>query len=232
MWTIKHAIQKVIIRNKPVRILGLYHPPSNTKDKTTSNMFIDDIMELLTEKISKLDHLIFMGNFNIHGEDHLNTEATIFNGTMQALGLQQHVNKPTHHQGSILDLIFTEVNSELKASNCKTSEYLSDNCLVTIDTNIRKEPRERATKTICDTSQLTKEYLINKFKAPILNGGTNLNQECHQFNNKLQKMFDKVASERTVNFANNSIKLWFNKYIRNQRKIVKIRILFQQAFNT
>ena len=104
--------------------------------------------------------------FYIHVEDHLNTEATIFNDTVQALGLQQHVNKPTHHQGNIFDLIFTEVNSDLKASNCKTSEYLSDHWLVPTDTNTRKEPWERATKSICDTSRLSKQNFINNFTAP------------------------------------------------------------------
>ena len=50
MLTIELAIWKVMIRNKPVHILGLYHPPANAKDKTTNNMFINDIIELLTEK--------------------------------------------------------------------------------------------------------------------------------------------------------------------------------------
>ena len=38
-----------------------------------------------------------MGDFNIHVENYSNTEATIFNDAMQALGLQEHVNKPMHH---------------------------------------------------------------------------------------------------------------------------------------
>ena len=50
MQAIDCAIWKVTIRNKPVHILGLYHPSDNAKDKTTNNMFIDDITELLTEK--------------------------------------------------------------------------------------------------------------------------------------------------------------------------------------
>ena len=147
-------------------------------------------------------------------------EATIFNETMQALGLQKHVNKPIAHQSNILDLIFTEVNTDLKASNYKTSEYLSDYCLVTFDANIRKDPPERTTKTICDTFKLTKENLINNFVAPILDGDTNLNQACHQFSNELQKMLDKVAPEKTVNYANKHVKPCFNMYIRDQRKIV------------
>ena len=148
-------------------------------------MFIDDIMELLTKKISILDNLIIMGDFNIHIEDDSNMDTTIFNVTMQAHGLQQHANKPTHHQGNILDLIFTEVSSDLKGLNCKIYEYLSDHCLVTIDTNIRKEPWKRATKSICVTSKLMKDNVINSFTAPILDGDTNLNQAFHQLSNKL-----------------------------------------------
>ena len=47
-------------------------------------MFIDDVTELLAEKISKLYNLIIMGDFNIYVEDDSNTEATIFSDTMQA----------------------------------------------------------------------------------------------------------------------------------------------------
>ena len=42
-----------------------------------------------------------------------------------------------------------------------------------------------------------------------------------QFNDELQKMLDKVAPEAMVKFAKKPIKSWFNKYIRDQRKIVK-----------
>ena len=56
MLTIEYAIWKVMIRNKPVHILGLYDSLANAKDKTSNNIFIDDITELLTEKISKLHH--------------------------------------------------------------------------------------------------------------------------------------------------------------------------------
>ena len=45
MLTIEYAIWKVIIRNKPVNFLGLYHLPVNAKDKTINNMFIDNISE-------------------------------------------------------------------------------------------------------------------------------------------------------------------------------------------
>ena len=56
-----------------------------------------------------------MGDLNIHVEDHSSIDTSIFNDTMQPLGLQQHVNKPMHNQSNIPDLIFTEVNSDLKA---------------------------------------------------------------------------------------------------------------------
>ena len=69
-----------------------------------------------------------MGEFYIHVEDHLNMEATMSNDTMQGLGLQQYVNKTMHHQGNIFALIFTEVNSDVTAPNCK---HLNT-CLATV----------------------------------------------------------------------------------------------------
>ena len=164
-----------------------------------------------------------MGDFNTHLEDHSNIQATIFNDTMQVLGLQQHVNKPMHHQGNIHHLIFTKINLDLKASNCKTSENLSDHCLVTVDTNIKKEPWERASKTIHDTSKLNKENLINNFIALILDGDTNFNQTSHQFNDELRKIL--VAPEKTVKYANKPIKPSFNTYIRDQRNQQNMRTI-------
>ena len=185
-------------------------------------MFINDITELLTEKISKLENLIIMGDFNIHAEDHSNMEATIFSDTMQALGPQQYVNKPLHHQVNILNLILTEFNSDLKSLNCKISEYLSDHCLVTIDINMRDKPWWRVTKTICDTSKLMKR--ISSITSQHQSWMETQTLIMHVINSVMnyEKCLTRLLQKR-VKFTNKPIKPWFNKCIRNQRKIVKTR---------
>ena len=78
---------------------------------------------------------------------------------MQALGLHQHVTKLMHQQGNILDLIFTEENSDIQVANCKTHTYISDYCMVTMDANLKKQSWPKWTVTIWDLSKLTTENL-------------------------------------------------------------------------
>ena len=75
------------------------------------------------------------------------TETMIFNETIQALGFK-HVTRPTHKQGNTLDLIFTELTSEIQVTNCITHGYISDHSLVTMETNLNKEIYGKKVKTI------------------------------------------------------------------------------------
>ena len=66
--------------------MGIYHPPLNSTNKTTTVMFIDEITDLLTENIPKYLNLIILGDFNISTENLSNPHTVIFNDTMTALG--------------------------------------------------------------------------------------------------------------------------------------------------
>ena len=116
----------------------MVYPPPNAANQTTNGMCLDDLTDLLTKKITKLSKTIIMGDFNINREDLSNTDTVIFNDTMQALALNQQVPSPTHQKGNILDLIFTEEISDIQVPNCKTRTYISDHCMVTMDTNLKK----------------------------------------------------------------------------------------------
>ena len=85
-------------------------------------------------------------DFNIHEEDLTNGDAEQFIDMCKAIGLDQHVNFVTHHQGHTLDLVLTELNSAIQVSNIKPGEYISDHCLVDFIINYEKEISE--TKSI------------------------------------------------------------------------------------
>ena len=87
-------------------MIRIYHPPKG-KHNTTNGMFIDGITELLTNKLPQYQDSILLGDLNVHIEDQTNADAIIFNKTMRALGLEQHISAPTHVRGNTLDLIFT-----------------------------------------------------------------------------------------------------------------------------
>ena len=79
--------------------MGIFHPPCSTNNQTTNATFIDEITDLLTEKITSLDNLIIHGDLNIN----TNAENTIFRDTMIAFGFGQHVQGPVHRLGNTLD---------------------------------------------------------------------------------------------------------------------------------
>ena len=120
-------------------------PPPNAANQTTIDMFLDDLTDLLTEKITKLSNTIIMGDININTEYISNANTDIFSDALQAFGLNQHVTNPTHEKGNILDLIFTEEKSDIEVANCKTHTYVSDHCMVTMDTNLKKQSWTKST---------------------------------------------------------------------------------------
>ena len=113
----------------------LYHHPLNGANQSINSIFLNNLTDLLTEKIPKLSNKIIMGDFNVNTENVSNADTVISNDTMQALGLSQHVTEPRHQKGNILVLIFTEEKPDIQVANCKTHTYLSDHHM---DTNLTK----------------------------------------------------------------------------------------------
>ena len=105
MCTTEYALWKTILQNKPLYIMGIYHPPPS--NDTTNSMFIDDITDFLVDKIGKYNNIVMLGDLNMHVDDLTNADSHIFNDTMQAFGLKQHVTSPTHKYGHILDLLYS-----------------------------------------------------------------------------------------------------------------------------
>ena len=90
--TIEYAVWKTIANNTPIHLIGVYHLPPT--DGTTTAMFLDEITELLMAVIPKYNNIMLLGDFNMHIEDTSNLDNIIFNDTMEALGLIQHVKSP------------------------------------------------------------------------------------------------------------------------------------------
>ena len=102
-------------------------------------MFIDDITELIVNKLPQYQNNIILRNFNIHIEDLTNADTIIFNDTIRALGLEQHILGPTHVEGNTLDLIFTQLSNGFNITNTILHGYISDHCMVSVEVNIKKQ---------------------------------------------------------------------------------------------
>ena len=57
--------------------------------------------------------LLTTGDFNFQVDCHSDSDAKNFADELQTLGLQQHVQVPTHLTGHTLDLIITRSNNDI-----------------------------------------------------------------------------------------------------------------------
>ena len=95
----------------------IYHPPS-TMQNNTDNQFIDQFMEWLSENLVTLSNVVMMGYFSIHINcKEVDNSAHIFTDTLKVLGLQICNDSPTHRLGNTLDLLITEINSQIQITN-------------------------------------------------------------------------------------------------------------------
>ena len=87
---------------------------------------------------------LIMGDFNLpHIDWQTQTSSTHTRETyielFQDLFLHQHVEKPTHERGNVLDLVFTQDESLINDIRCLKEESISDHYPLFIELNIFKK---------------------------------------------------------------------------------------------
>ena len=169
--SLKHSFQSQVLeaatwmitnKNMPICITGVYHPPP--WEGIINSMFIDAITEYLTNVLSKHKNNVILGDFNIHTEDLSSSDTVIFNDTMEALGLEQHVKFPTHRCGNTLGLIFTEVKFGPTPATPYRGALLSDHHLVSLQLHHKKEIPSIKEVPMRKINKLTTESLTMEFK--------------------------------------------------------------------
>ena len=58
-------------------------------------------------------------DLNIHWDDTDSNETSLLKDTIEALGLEQHVNEYTHNANHIIDLLMTQSVGLIKVTNAK-----------------------------------------------------------------------------------------------------------------
>ena len=141
---------------------------------------------------------------------------------MRALGLEQHISGPTHVRGNTLDLIFIQLSNSFNITNTTLHGYISDHCMVSVDINIKKQKYPKETKKIRDRTKLTGPILAQNFTSPDFNENTTIDEAVSQLNTELLKALDATAPIKSIKFTNRPKHPWFNKFIREQKSVVKI----------
>ena len=124
-------------------LLVVYRPP-NDKDATLLPLLFDEVIKIVE---AQNDYLVICGDFNLPD---INWTDLTCCGTYNIslpflskacdLGLEQHVFEPTHEQGNILDLIFT--NKSIVTNVEVLDPLLSDHSIIVIHLNTLHQTKE------------------------------------------------------------------------------------------
>ena len=144
-------------------------------------MFLDEVTGFLATFLVEYNNTIITGDFNIHVNNTNDPEAQIFLDTMEALGLDNHVNFATHNRGNTLDLVLTEVLSSLSVVNCRQGPFLSDHCCIELEVAIPKPALKRQTITLCNIKDVVTEDLVKE-----LDLGTIESEDVNDLVNQLE----------------------------------------------
>ena len=121
-----------IVRSSPhnIRLVIVYRPPYSEEHRVPVNVFLAEFPEYLESLLLCKEQLLITGDFNIHADDPQDSDARKFLEPLVGLGLEQHVDKPTHRDRHILDLTITRMSECLDSHTPVVDQFISDHAAV------------------------------------------------------------------------------------------------------
>ena len=162
------------------------------------------------------------GDFNLHINNENYEHAATFKESMIALGLEQHVARPTHKSGNILDLIFTENNFEINIHTCMIGNLLSDHYMINCITSLRYQEICHRDINYCDLANIDLELMAGDIKPDITDKDT-LDIQVGKLESTLRKALDKHAPLQTTSVMNRKRVPWFTEKVREMKRQMRCR---------
>ena len=121
-----------------IRLIIIYRRLSSEHHRVLSSVFFNGFSHYTESIILSKEHLLILGDFNIHVHVLSDPDTRKFLDLLDSLGLGQHVDQPTHTHGHILDLAITRMASSIIQTSLRVDRYFSDHGSVVCDLKLRK----------------------------------------------------------------------------------------------
>ena len=112
------AVWKWAIQNMVFTVVGLYHPPTTNHAIDSSAVFITECFNFMCDLQSESKNIVILSDFNLHVNGNSDTDAQQFIDMVEASGLKQWVDFPTHKHGNTLDFIINRIGCWGTNSRC------------------------------------------------------------------------------------------------------------------
>ena len=190
--TFEHASWELKIKNVNLIIHGIYHPPPSLANKMTNSMFTEDFIEFVSTTLPSHPNNIYIGDFNLHVSEE-ETDPAIFNDSIEAMGLYQHVGFPTHKSGNTLNLILSEIQQTMSVMTTALGPYLSDHRAVIATLNSKRLNPTFSYKQVHRIKDITQDQLTDEFNPENVPLSSKLEEIVPKLNNELTHMLNTRA---------------------------------------
>ena len=168
-------------------------------------------------------------DFNLHVNNPTDDNAMNFIESTQALALQQHVNFPTHTSGNALDLVFTQLFTEIKIQRCIQDDFILDHCIVKCNLNVKRPDTLRKVISYCKLKEINIQKMINSFTLTYVD---NLDGLVDQFDKALSKALDDVAPIQTKQQTVRKSIPWFTDEVKEYEQFMRRREKIWRRYKT
>ena len=98
--------------------------------------------------------------------------------------------------------------------------FLSDHKLVSRVHNIKKQPTEKKTLSVCKLKHITIDNFKAAFNEDAIDLTSPVDTVLHQFNDELHKALDATAPLKEIQVAAHQRQPWFSEDIKARHKVV------------
>jgi exonuclease III len=197
---------------KDIPISVIYRPPPSSANGLTQMTFQDEWSAFIAHRCTSTGSPIIMGDLNVHLDDTSNANTIFLNDLLTTTGFIQHVRKPTHNKGHILDAVITRDN-DTSISNldvvhpgiCDRHSILAcDHLAIVFQLNVPKPTPTRRTVSFRRLKQIQADIFTEDFASCIIAGTTE--DPLDAYNAILAKLVDIHAPTitKTIVLRNNT----------------------------
>ena len=152
------------------------------------------------------------------------TDAQQFIDMVEASRLKQWIDFLTHKQGNTLDLITTELATEIQIKNVYCGPYILDHCIITCTCNIPKTKMKTKQIKYRDFKKVDIVEMINDMNFDSINlVSENLEEILSEFKSCVSESLDKLAPEKWSKAPFRDSCPWYNQELQVLKRSVQNR---------
>ena len=183
----------------------------------------DDYVDYVSTAMPAYGNNLFIGDFNLHVSDIDNTDTAIFNDSIEAMGLYQHVGFETHKSGNILDLILSDITDSTKVLTTAAGPYLTDHRAVIATLNIKTFTPKPKVKTIRKLDKVSPKEWIEEFSPENVSLTYKLDTLVNSLDKELTRVLDKLAPKKECKISSKTKQPWYDQEAKLlKRKMCKL----------